>query len=115
MAGMAVDTQPEPDGKIHSTPWETFSAESTAALIGDVSKATLTTGNSHSYFKDNISNLVEKLFAGSENAMAAYTGTHRVSVCNWSSGKQMPSLRAVLINGYRFNISPKALILTPQD
>jgi hypothetical protein len=115
LAGKAVDTRPDLDGKVRSTPWETFSAESTAALIGDLSKATLTTGNSHSYFKDNVSNLVEKLFAGSENAMADYTGTHRVSVCAWSSGKQMPSLRAVLVLAYRFNISPSTLLLTPLD
>ena len=95
LPGKDVATQPEPDRKLRLTRWEIFSAESAAALIGDVSNATLNTGNSQSYFKDNILNLVEKLFAGSENAMADYTGTHRVSVCNWSNGKQMPSLRAV--------------------
>src|SRR6266436_1674801 len=110
-----VDTQIELGASTSSTPWEAFSAESAAGLIGDLGKVTMNRGNACSYFKDNVSNIVEKLFAGSENAMARYTGVHRFSVCNWSTGKQMPSLKAVLVLGYRFNISPSALLLAPLD
>jgi hypothetical protein len=93
------------------TAWELFAAKSTVDLIGGLNTPTLENGSTH--FISNISEIIKNSFGGSKNAFARYVGVHHVSVGDWLVAKQKPSLKAVLLVSYRFDISGPHLISSP--
>jgi hypothetical protein len=101
---------PKSDAKAVKEPtaWELFAAKSTVDLIGGINTSALENGSSH--FISNISEIIKNSFGGSKNAFARYVGVHHVSVGDWLVAKQKPSLRAVLLVSYRFDISGFQLI-----
>jgi hypothetical protein len=90
------------------TAWELFAAKSTVDLISGLNTSTTENGSSH--FITNISEIIKSSFGGSKNAFARYVGVHHVSVGDWLLAKQKPSLKAVLLVSYRFEIPAFQLI-----
>jgi hypothetical protein len=93
------------------TSWELFAAKATVDLIGGINTSALENGPSH--FISNISEIIKNSFGGSKNAFARYVGVHHVSVGDWLVAKQKPSLKAVLLVSYRFEIPAFHLISSP--
>ena len=100
------------DGQDQATDWDYYAAEATAELLVHL---TTRSDNLDSSFPDNVHAIVEVYFKGSMNGLATFLSCDHGTIRDWITRSRRPSLRSLLVLGYRFNVPPSKLLLEPWD
>jgi hypothetical protein len=93
--------------------WQVYAANSAVTLIADLALNWQNGGGNESFFAGNLSQITNRLFGGSRGAFATFINCHHKSVKDWIIQAQRPSLKTILVLGYRLGVPASKLLLAP--